>query len=86
MKYDLMVTVDRLVTENYKVTVTADSPEEAEDLAFEYFSEYPNGELTPDSNLKVSEETNHVSIVNIEFVEEENTASKVFNDDDNGAA
>lgn len=77
--YDMIVTVNRSVIERYKIKVSADDPEEAQDIAYDYFSAYPDGTVPPDSCLKIMDDTFSCSVEAIEFVETE--TPEVFNDD-----
>lgn len=74
--YKTVVKVQRTVVETYLCNVSADDPEEALDLCYDHFSEFPNAESILDSRLKVDEETLSVDVISTEHKRE----SMVVND------
>ena len=71
MIFDMIGTIERVVTETFKAEVEAESPEEAQDLLYEVLSTYPNSELQVNRLLKVSEEGIGMAGISIAFADEE---------------
>ncbi len=82
MQYELVVDVERTITEQYNVTVSAEDEEEALDLAHEYFSEYPNSTFSMDRLLKTREATENREVRCIEFKKVGLVQDGVFSDND----
>ena len=81
-QFDLIVEIDRSVHEQYKVTVTAEDEEEAQDLVYDHFVEFPNADFVLYSRIRTREATHSVEISSIEF--ERTEAEAVFGDNDDG--
>jgi hypothetical protein len=80
--YELLVDVERTVVERYKVTVEASDPEEAQDIVYEYFQDYPTGNDFIKTKLRTQENTMVSNVLGVEFPHKENVANEVFNEDD----
>ena len=74
--YTTVVKIQRTIVETYECSVEAEDPEEALDLCYEEFSEYPNNTGLLDKRLRVDEETVSVDIISTEHKRE----SMVVND------
>ena len=85
MLYKLVGVVERKVYETIKLEVEASNPEDAQDLAYEVLSEYPNSNLVVNRLLRVNIIGERPTGVALEFQRDE--AEQVFegnNDDDDG--
>lgn len=82
--YEIVVNVKRVVEETYKLKVEAQDPEEAQDIAYDFFVEFPNGTVPPERCLKVREDTMKTEIIEIEFERDEppEPDNDVFDDGD----
>lgn len=81
-RYKLDVTLTRTVVERYSVEVDANDPEEAQDIAYDYMSEYPNstGAIRPEKLLKVTENNVSTHVDDVSFVR--SSIEKIFGDND----
>lgn len=81
-EFKFNVDVNRNCVERYSVTVEAEDPEEAQDLIYEYFVDFPNGQDFLKTRLRTREQTNSVEVLNVEFERKEsNDREAVFGED-----
>lgn len=86
MIYKLTVDVSRNVVEQYTITVEATDPEEAQDLAYEYFVDYPKGQDFLKTRMRTKEDTTSTEVLSVEFEREkgllqDDLATGVFGED-----
>lgn len=85
MIYKLKGITERKVFDNFSVEVEAADPGEAQDLAYEILSDYPNSELVANRLLRVDTSSGPVASIALEFVKSD--AEEIFdegNNDDDG--
>lgn len=84
--YELYVDVKREVIERYLISVEADDPDEAKDIAYEYFQDYPTGNDFIKTKLRDREVTASSTVLDVSFKKNEgineNVTDGVFGGDD----
>lgn len=81
--FEFNVDVERTAVERYSVTVEANDEEEAQDLVYEYFVDYPNGQDFLKKRLRTKEDTKRCEVIQIEFERaEEDLVGAVFHEND----
>lgn len=79
MLYKLVGVVQRQVIDTVKIEVEADNSEEAQDLAYEVLSEYPESELVVKRLLRISTVSERPTGIALEF--ERSETEQVFEED-----
>lgn len=82
MIYRLAAVTERTVHDAFGIEVEADDPQEAQDLAYEVLSDYPNSELVLNRLLKVDTQPGPIVSITLEFVKDDVEAVFEGNDDD----
>lgn len=70
-RYNILATMNREVEEQYDCEVDANDPEEALDIVYHSFTEFPNSEITLTTRRRIFENTVTVNSVSVEFEREE---------------
>ena len=79
--FSLVVDVDRSVHEQYKVTITAGDKDEAQDLVYDWFMDFPDSDFVLDSVIRIKQDTHSIEIENMDF--EKSGIELVFQDGEN---
>lgn len=80
-QFEMIVNLDRNVAETYQITVEANDPEEAQDIAYNFFVDFPDGTIPVKTMVRTRQATTSSEIVDLTFMREDDVADKVFNDD-----
>lgn len=88
MLYKIVAVTERVVVDTFNLEIEADDPEEAQDIAYEVMSSFPNSTLSVNRLLRVHTEPERTTSIAIEFqrdeLEEEGEfVEEVFNGDGN---
>lgn len=81
MRYKMVVNLDRNVVEQYTIEVEAPDPEEAQDIAYNFFIDFPDASIPINRMIRNKQDTTSSEVIDITFEREVDVADKVFNDD-----
>jgi hypothetical protein len=83
MEYKIVGILERNAVDTFNLTIEAEDPEEAQDVAYEVLSNYPNSEIPVKKLLRVHTAPERPTSIVIEFQRDElETAEEVFSDGD----